>query len=215
MSRPYYIFFDLDGVLINGFHSNPDKTNRWDRNIEQDLGIKQEELTANFFETSFMDVIIGKQDCKEALQEALPSFSESVSAEQLMQYWFEKDSEFNQDVMAIVQALSELPEVKLYIATNQEHYRADFLWNDAGLKNYFEDIYYSARLGCLKEDPDYFSQIVRELHLPDKNVLFFDDSPKNIDVAKQFGWDAVIFDDINDLATHPVINSLLLGKENS
>lgn len=110
--------------------------------------------------------------------------------------------------MRIVKTLSKNADVKLYIATNQEHYRAAYLWNDLGFKDYFEDIYYSARLGCFKKDPAYFQQINAELNLKDQTVLFFDDSPDNIATASSCGWNAVLFNDVNNLIEHPLIKSL-------
>lgn len=205
----YAIFFDVDGVLINGFHSNPDLTNRWDKNIEADLGIRKEDLTEQFFKGPFMDVIIGQRDCLEALDEVLPEISGNVTSQQLLDYWFQKDSVLNEDVMRTVRVLSESSHAELYIATNQEHYRAKYLWNDLGFKNYFKDIYYSARLGCFKENPDYFKQIIDEQNLENRQVIFFDDTPKNIKVAQSYGWDGVVYNHIDDLNKHPVIESIL------
>ena len=156
-----------------------------------------------------MDVIVGKRDCEEALNEVLPQISDNISAKELMSYWFKKDSILNDNVLETVAALSALENVWLYIATNQEHHRAKYLWEDLGFKNYFDGIYYSARLGCLKENPDYFQQIIQEQDLAGANVIYFDDSPKNIDVARALGWDGVIYNEVDDLNKHQVIDKLL------
>ena len=76
------IFFDLDGVLIDGFHSDPARRVRWDTTLKEDLGIDPDDLVSVFFQGSFLDVIVGKRDCLESLNEILPDISDgSVSAE--------------------------------------------------------------------------------------------------------------------------------------
>ncbi|MCB9965340.1 MAG: HAD-IA family hydrolase [Rhodospirillales bacterium] len=205
------IFFDLDGVLIDGFHSDPARRVRWDTTLKEDLGIDPDDLVSVFFQGSFLDVIVGKRDCLESLNEILPDISDgSVSAETLLEYWLRKDSKINTNVFDIIKKLSDHPEVSLYIATNQEHYRARYLWEDLEFRNYFKDIYYSARLGCLKSNPAYFQAINQELGLTGQKVLFFDDTRRNIEVAETEGWDGVVFQDVHDLAQHPDIWPLMM-----
>ena len=55
--------------------------------------------------------------------------------------------------------------VELYLVTGQEHYRAVYLCNDLGFREYFQDILYSARLGHLKSTPDFFIAVSAELDM--------------------------------------------------
>jgi putative hydrolase of the HAD superfamily len=46
------IFFDVDGVLIGGWHSMPERRKRWDVNLKQDLGIDPAALYEKLFAPS-------------------------------------------------------------------------------------------------------------------------------------------------------------------
>jgi murein L,D-transpeptidase YcbB/YkuD len=67
-----------------------------------------------------------------------------------MRYWFEKDSNLNARVLELVDRLKRSTRVDIYIATGQEHYRAQYLWSDLGLSKRFDRMFYSARLAGLK-----------------------------------------------------------------
>ena len=54
------VFFDVDGVLIHSiFHADATRRRRWDRHIEEDLGVSPEAFTG-FFSTAFTDVVEGR-----------------------------------------------------------------------------------------------------------------------------------------------------------
>jgi putative hydrolase of the HAD superfamily len=81
----------------------------------------------------------------------LPAVGYSGPVDAFLRYWFEKDSHINATVMDAVRRLSRNPDVELYLATGQEHHRAAYLWDELGFKAHFKDIFYSARLGHLKD----------------------------------------------------------------
>jgi putative hydrolase of the HAD superfamily len=197
-----YIFFDVDGVLINGFHSNQEFQKRWDNDLEKDFGLKSEDLTTHFFYGPFLDVLIGKRDLYDALDDALSQIAPHVKTDDLISYWFINDSVLYEETIDLVKQLAAHPKLHLYIATNQEHHRAKYLWENLKFKTYFKDIYYSARLGCMKNNPLYFQKINDDLKLNCQSVLFFDDSPDNMSPAQQVGWDAVLMNTPQDIRSH-------------
>lgn len=198
-----FIFFDVDGVLIHGFHSDPRVRQRWDVHLEQELGISSTELTREFFEKDFLSVITGKEDLYSALERVLPKLNPEVSPRDLVDYWFANDGNINHELFDHVKTLAAQPDLKLFIATNQEAYRARYLWQILGFKDHFEDIFYSGRMGCLKRDPVFFAQINRTLDLGQKNVIFFDDSADNMAPALAAGWDAVLYKETAQVTGHP------------
>ncbi len=204
------IFFDVDGVLINGYHAKPEHRRRWDADIEKDLGINPEKLQ-KIFSGWFLDVLHGRSDLEQELGRWLAEEGYTHKARDLIDYWHSNDSVLNEDLWGAVRRLSQNPHLHLYIATNQTHNRADYLWNTLAFKEHFKDIYYSARLGCLKLDGDYFRQIEEELRFDPREepVLYFDDDPRNIEVSAKRGWNAVLFDTAQDCVNHPAIRALL------
>jgi len=150
----------------------------------------------------------GEGDLKEILTGLLPTLGYRGSIDAFVEYWFAKDSNINQDVLEIVKRLRQCEGVELYLATGQEHYRAAYLWNDLGLIELFDDIFYSARLGVPKHQAGFFAKINAKLDiLLSERPLFFDDSDRVVTVARAAGWDAHIFDTVEDLSR----NSRLMG----
>lgn len=203
------VFFDIDGVLIDGFHTKVERRNRWDINLEKDLGIRHDHFQ-EIFSGWFLEVLQGRLDFEEELSQWLKANDYDVKAWQVINYWNEKDSNLNTAVWSIVSKLSERG-IDIYTATNQTHARIEYLREALGWKNYFTDFYYSARLGCLKSDSSYFLKIERELDFnPHENApLYFDDDPRNIEVASARGWEAVLVDTPIDVVNNPKIRNLV------
>ena len=204
------IFFDVDGVLIDGFHTKPERRNRWDKDIEKDLGIHPDKFQ-EIFQGWFLEVIQGRLDFEEEMERWLKFNDYDLKAWQVIDYWHQKDSRIQQTVFDVVQKLASCRDIKIYTATNQTHGRIAYLRDVLKWKNYFTDFYYSARLGCLKQDTNYFAQIEKELNFDPRlePPLYFDDDPRNIDVSRSRGWDAVLVDGPEDITNHPNIRELL------
>lgn len=206
-----YIFFDVDGVLIHGYHFNHSLRHPWDKDIEADLGISRDGFDQHFFKAYFGEVILGHLDLEEALNKSLPLLKFSGTATDIINYWLEKDSIINDDLFPTVKKLSSIRNVHLYIATNQEKNRATYLWNTLGFKKYFKDIYYSGRLGVTKHSQDFFELINRELGiLPGKDtVIYFDDTPDYLIAAEKAGWQAYQFTTYNDVLNNGYIKKII------
>lgn len=212
------IFFDVDGVLIDGWHVNTELRKPWNTSLEADLGVNVKDFEDAFFgipdgeRHSIMDTcVMGKKDLKDALQSVLPTLAYRGTVEDFVAYWFEKDSNINQEVFDIVAQLNTIPEVELFVATGQEHYRASYLWDQLEFSNHFTKIYYSANIGYLKSSPEFFEAINVELEVRElaEAPLFFDDSETVIKASMEAGWEGVIYNSIDDLREYPKILELL------
>jgi putative hydrolase of the HAD superfamily len=210
------IFFDVDGVLIDGWHVNAALRKPWNDGLEADLGVNVRDFENVFFVTaegeqnSIMDsCVMGKRDLKEALQAVLPALGYQGSVDDFVAYWFEKDSNINPDVFDIVSKLKTIPEVELFVATGQEHHRASYLWNQLAFSNHFEKIFYSANIGYLKSSTKFFEVINTELEILEQAPLFFDDSETVVNASIEAGWEGVVFNSVEDLRQHPKISELL------
>lgn len=83
----------------------------------------------------------------------------------------------------------------LHLATNQEHFRARYLWDTLGFSGYFDTMQYSAEIGCAKPDRLFFSRVA--LKLPQsgyRTPLLVDDQPANVSAAREMGWEALLWD---------------------
>lgn len=210
------VFFDVDGVLIDGWHHNPARRHPWDATLNEDLGI---DVTA-FRNLVFGDgvsfnaplhaCVKGERDLKHLLAEILPLTGYSGSVDTMLRYWLDKDAKLNPIVFGAAKQLSTRPDVSIYLATGQEHHRAAYLWNDVGFKDVFKDIFYSAKLGLLKNDPAFFHAINAALDIgPGENPLFFDDHVEVAEAAAAAGWDVQLVDTPDDVVNHPRLKGLL------
>lgn len=204
MSRA--VIFDVDGVLIHGMHTNPAHVRRWDANLQADLGVDPQRFVSEFIYDIFVKrVVTGQVSVIEALERRLPSLGYKGSPMAFLQYWLERDSELNQPLLQVIRRLKATGDVRLYIATNQEHMRAQWLWSHLRLCDLFEDIFYSARIGVRKPDPRFFNFVESRLGPQEEPPLFFDDTPAVIAAAQSAGWEAVLFNTLPDCAGHPWI----------
>ena len=68
------VFFDVDGVLVHGYHARPELQRHWDANLLDDLGIDRERFRNEFiFDIFIKRVVIGETSLIEALDRRLPS----------------------------------------------------------------------------------------------------------------------------------------------
>lgn len=204
------VFFDVDGVLVHGYHARPELQRHWDAQLLEDLGIDRERFRNEFiFDIFIKKVVVGEMSLIEALDRRLPSLDYRGSPMAFVNYWLSRDSELNQPLLDIIRQLKARDDLKLYIATNQDHMRALWLYQTMGLGELFEDIFYSARAGIRKPERGFFDFIEQRIGPQDEPPLFFDDTPKVIDGARKHGWEAVLFETVDDCTNHPWIAARL------
>ena len=200
------VLFDVDGVLVHGYHANPARVRAWDANLLADTGVDPERFRHEFIYDIFIKrVIIGEMSLIDPHERRLPGLGYKGSPMAFAHYWLTQDSVLNEPLLDVVHKLKARTDLKLYIATNQEHLRANRLWSHMGLSELFEDIFYAARIGAQKPDRRFFDFVDARIGPQSQPPLFFDDSPKVIDGARSHGWEAVQFDTIEDCTSHPWI----------
>lgn len=200
------VFFDVDGVLVHGYHARPDLTRRWNENLLADLGVDPDRFNAEFiFDIFIKKVVVGEMSIIDALDRRLPGLGYRGSSMAFLHYWLSHDSVLNTELIDIARRLKTRADIRLYVATNQDHSRAQWLWHTLGLGELFEDIFYSARAGIRKPEKGFFDFIDHRIGPQSEPPLFFDDTPKVIDGARKHGWEAVLFNTTTDCTSHPWI----------
>ncbi|MGO6844475.1 HAD family hydrolase [Rhizobium ruizarguesonis] len=180
------LMVDVDGVLI---HGRPADGLPLFTYLERDLGLRVDLLQQEFFQTHWRDIIIGREALEPRLAGVLAKIAPHLSAETLIDYWFENDSRLDLDLLAELAALRQ-SGITLLLATNQEHRRARYLMEQIGLNAHFDDIIYSAELGHSKPSPDFFRLATERAGVLPGEIAFIDDMAVNIEAARQFGWNA-------------------------
>lgn len=198
------LVFDVDGVLVHGYHARPERQQRWDETLLADLGVDPDRFRDEFiFDIFIKKVVTGEMSLVEALDKRLPSLGYRASSMAFAHYWLSRDSRVNGELLDALRRLKTEQGVRLYIATNQEHMRAQWLWTTLGFGEVFDDIFYSARIGMIKSHKGFFDFADQKMGRLEEPPLFFDDTAKVIDAARHAGWDSVLFDTNDDFFNHP------------
>src|SRR5690606_15744616 len=104
------------------------------------------------FDIFIKRVLIGEVPMVEALDRRLKAFGYKGSTMQVLDLWLSFDFTPNAKLLDIIRRLKRHPDVTLFLATNQDHARAQFIWQHPALTGLFEDMFYSARFGRTKYD---------------------------------------------------------------
>jgi putative hydrolase of the HAD superfamily len=121
--------------------------------------------------------------------------------EDLLEYWFTSEGTINKEVLKIIGDLRS-KGIKCYIATRQEKYRMQYLLDTVGLKNYFDGVFCTCDIGYDKWQLEFFEYVFKKLKLKPQEIMFFDDTQKNIDIISKEGVHAYFYENIDTLKKH-------------
>lgn len=179
------IIFDTDGMVIN-------REMYFSQRFSQEFGVPTEKVLP-FFKNEFQLCLVGKADLKQELTKYLNQWNWQKSVDNLLSYWFEHESNLNKKVLGSVKTLRG-KGVHCYLDTNNEKYRVQYLFENLGLKKFFDGAFSSDELGFLKPQLGFWSAIHERLGKPDKSeVLVWDDDKENVESAKKFGFQSELY----------------------
>jgi len=178
---------DVDGVLIDG---RPSDGRPWTHSLHQDMGIDPEELVREFFLKDWQSIVLGQRDLLPTLSAVLERFPGNVTARELVSYWFEMDSRVVDDVLSDCSVARDC-NMTIYLATNQDHLRARYIMENLGLRDIVDGILYSAKVGARKPDAEFYRSATIAVGTAPDDIVLVDDTPRNIEAARQFGWRGV------------------------
>lgn len=184
------ILFDADGVLIKSQYLFSEK-------LEAEYGISAKKLLP-FFTGVFKECTIGKADLKVELAKVIDEWGWKGTVNELLHFWFTKGTEIDEEVAEFVRELRRVG-VRTHMTTDNEKYRGEALRKLVGGGNLFDEIFFSAEVGYVKKDPAFFEHVYRAVNqsssepVDRSRILFIDDSPENVEVAKRFGFDGYVF----------------------
>lgn len=188
------LVLDLDGVVIGG-------PQRWHAALKEDLGLDYAEIQRDFFARDWGEVVRGRLDLFVALHEYFGSVGRTDMVEAFVNYWFEKDAIIDRALLDDVAAWRLRTGGRVFAASNQEHHRIAWLKDNTGLGQHFDEIIYSAALGCCKPERVFFTNAQARMGVQNsRSILFVDDTPINVDAARTLGWRSVLYRGRDSLA---------------
>jgi putative hydrolase of the HAD superfamily len=185
------ILFDLDGLIITG------SGRLFSERFSEKENIPMEQVS-EFFINEFRECSFGKADLKEKITPYLSKWNYKRGVDDLLKFWFESENNINEEVLKIVKDLRS-KNIKCYVATRQEKYRKNYIWNDLRLKDKFDGIFCTCDIGYDKSEKEYWDYVSEELDLKHEEIVFFCDNQKNIDKAKSFGVESYYYEGISFL----------------
>ena len=173
------IIWDADGVLFNTF----DEYGRflWSKTIVDDLKIDIAVLD-HIFSASWDDVLRGTRDTRTHIVEALATSGSTITPDDYITYWLEKDSSVNWEVATHLSAGRDC------IGTNQDPLRATRIASLFAPS--IRKVFASSAIGFLKPEEGYYRFIEHELTLAPYQLCLIDDTVRNVEAARTFGWTA-------------------------
>ena len=209
MNQKRAILFDVDGVLIHSmFHPDLSRRRRWDQHMKEDMGVDPEDFVG-FYKERFGPIIRDHKSIIPELAQFLPTIGYTGSPLTFLSYWLKNDTHLNLALVEAIKSLAKSPEIEVYLATNQEHLRAFYLWHNVGLSHVFRDIFYAARFGAAKPDKAFFEAVDTLLGPQSEPPLFFDDGQNNVDAANAHVREGGLFDTRADFSSHPFVRQRL------
>ncbi len=185
------IIFDSDGMVT------PSK--RFSDDLEAKFGISLQKSIL-FFKNEFQKCLIGEADLKEEFQKYLKKWECDKSVDFLIKYWFESQKDCDAQVLLKIKELQSMG-IKCYLATNQEKYRTEYMKNEMGFEDIFDEIFSSAEIGLKKPDQTFFEYIYKKINKNNifKNeIMFWDDEPKHIEQANKYGFNSFVYKNFID-----------------
>jgi putative hydrolase of the HAD superfamily len=195
MSSSPVLVLDIDGVVAVS------RPGPWHATLKADLGLDYEEIQREFFRKNWPEVVRGRLDLFVALHEYFESKGLADRIESFVAYWFEKDAVIDGEVLAASDAWRTRTGGQVFAATNQEHHRAAYLRDRAGLGAHFDEIVYSAALGVCKPERVFYTTAQARMGVTAaQSILFVDDNAENVDGARMCGWRAMLYRGPDSLA---------------
>lgn len=183
------IVCDGDGMLING--------ERFSDYLAREYGIVLDK-TASFFAGEFQDCLVGKADLKTIVPKYFEAWGWKKSVEEFLKEWFESERHIDKDLLGYLNVLRSRG-IKVYLATNQEQYRTQYVLEDMGFRDMLDGIFSSARIGYKKPRKEFFEEMMRRLQgIENEEVLFWDDQQTRVDGAREFGLNAELYTTLDD-----------------
>lgn len=187
MSSAPVLVLDIDGVV--SVPATP-----WMANLQSDWGIDPDEMVREFFRKEWRQVVQGRLDLYVALHNYFEPKGLADRLDEFVAYWFEKDGAIDRKLLEEADAWRQRTGGRCFAATNQEHHRAAWLRDQAGLSAHFDEIVYSAALGVCKPDRVFFTAAQARMGVTAaQSILFVDDAAANVDGARMAGWRAMLY----------------------
>ena len=179
------VIFDADGVIVSPLRF-------WANHLEKAHAIDPAPFVEFIFHGDFQKCLIGQADLKEVLPPVLEQLNWTRGVDVFIGEWLEAEHAVDLDLLERI-ALLRASGIRCYLATNQEKYRTIYLEREMGLGVALDGIFSSSTLGFRKPSLEYYHAVQNQLELEGSEILFWDDTLKNVEAAYALNWNAELY----------------------
>jgi putative hydrolase of the HAD superfamily len=180
------VLLDLDGIVVKG------KKGRFSERISSEYGAPIDSVL-QFIKNEYALCKVGKADLRVELEKYTSQWNWPGSVDELMAYWFHGETELNEKIIKVVTELRN-KGIKVYLASDNEKYRAEYILNDLGVKNYFDGHFFSYEVGYRKPEAEYYPTVLEKLSpIKPEEVMLWDDKESNLVQARNLGINTKLF----------------------
>lgn len=189
------VVFDLGGVLIDW---NP-------RYLFKDVftsAIEMEQFLAEVCSPSWNDQQDRGRSWDQAVDELVARFPDR--AEQIRAYhhrWEETLGQSLPDTVDLLESLRDAGHVRLIALTNWSQEKFPIARERFPFLSWFEQIMVSGDERIAKPDAEIFNRLRDRFSLVPSETLFIDDAPRNVDAAGRLGFQTILFQSPDQLAS--------------
>jgi putative hydrolase of the HAD superfamily len=185
------VLLDLDGIVIRPRYKY------FSEKYSEEHKVPLENILP-FFKGEYRLAEKGEASIREVLPKYLTKWGWKKSLDDFLTYWFREERTLDQNVLDAVATLRK-NGTKVYIASDNEKERARYVVETLKLEDYFDGIYFSYQLGHTKSEPEFFTKILGNLKAEPADVDYWDDDPKNVEVAKGIGINSKFYTSVDEL----------------
>jgi len=186
------VIFDVDGVIIN-------REKYFSEKLAERLNLNLKVEVLPFFTGPFQECLMGRKDLKVEIVPWLVKWGWVGTVDTFLDYWFEEEKVIDQRIINLAESF-RAHGTRLFLGTDNEKYRVKYLMNVLGLRDLFEKTFGSSTIGFRKDKPEFFQYVLNELEdYSEDEILFIDDDLRNIELAKEFGINAIHYESFDKL----------------
>jgi len=175
------ILFDLDGVFFKPW--------KFKEYLEKHHNLFIED-TKEFFHYKFTLCTEGKADFIEEFKPFIKKWKLPYTMYELINIWFKLDGEIIRGTGNYIKYLKS-KRIKYGFASTQEKYRMKYIEKNHSIINECNFKFFSCDIGYAKPHDTFFNKVSEKLGT--RNILFIDDSKRNVEAAIRNGWNAIHF----------------------
>lgn len=186
-----FVYFDVGGVIIHDFTVS----NKW-AELEKEIGIIDSQKFIKFWDKYEPELCIGRNT-----ETLIPLIENQFGIKfptgySLLIDGFVKRFEANKSIWPVINKINQ--KCKIGLLTNMYPQMLTEIEKHNLLPKISWDIIIdSSVVKVQKPDPHIFALAEQKANVAEKEILFVENSPKNINAANNFGWQILLYDSSN------------------